>query len=508
MTRLFRTTALATLFAASPALADLSVDDAWGVWKAQFQAYGLTLEAAESRDGDALQIGDVALLVNFPDNSGSARLTFTGPRFEPLGDGTVRIAFPANVEARMSGEVKGEGSFSARIGIEGDSANAVMSGTPEAAVTNWDGQGFDVILREVSVDGSPADDVKGGFKMGPYTMRSATEISGDHVTISQKASYSAYSVDYAIGYRAGETASLVSADGYANNVEVDSVSILPRAGLDPLGLHTQLRDGLDLRARVTASDYGSTQKTELDGQPFSSQYTRAEAYDVSIAFDQRGLEYTGTTGAFEGGGMLPGMPLPIALAGKEVDFRLLLPVLKSDAMQPAALKLALGGVTMEESLWSLFDPTTQLPHDPMTIAVDLAAETSLLFDFLDIRALMIGKEPTGLPVTADRVTLNNLTVSAVGAELTGTGDFALDYTDMSTFDGMPAPDGQATFTLKGSNALIDKLIAMGLVSTDDAMGARMMMSMFAKPGEGDDVLISEIEVRKTGEVTANGQRIR
>ena len=34
---------------------------------------------------------------------------------------------------------------------------------------------------------------------------------------------------------------------------------------------------------------------------------------------------------------------------------------------------------------------------------------------------------------------------------------------------------------------IDKLVAMGFVPEDQAMGARMMMGMFAQPGDGDDV---------------------
>lgn len=40
------------------------------------------------------------------------------------------------------------------------------------------------------------------------------------------------------------------------------------------------------------------------------------------------------------------------------------------------------------------------------------------------------------------------------------------------------------------------------------MGARMMMGLFAVPGEGEDTLNSKIEVNGEGHVLANGQRIR
>jgi hypothetical protein len=40
------------------------------------------------------------------------------------------------------------------------------------------------------------------------------------------------------------------------------------------------------------------------------------------------------------------------------------------------------------------------------------------------------------------------------------------------------------------------------------MGARMMMGLFAQPGEGEDTLISTIEMKEDGSVLANGQRIK
>lgn len=72
---------------------------------------------------------------------------------------------------------------------------------------------------------------------------------------------------------------------------------------------------------------------------------------------------------------------------------------------------------------------------------------------------------------------------------------------------MPAPEGEANLKLVGANALIDKLIGMGLVSEDDAMGARMMMGMFTVPA-GDDTVTSKIEVNDEGHVLANGQRLK
>ena len=84
---------------------------------------------------------------------------------------------------------------------------------------------------------------------------------------------------------------------------------------------------------------------------------------------------------------------------------------------------------------------------------------------------------------------------------------SFDYTDWTTFDGMPAPEGKAAFTLKGMQALLDKLVAAGLLPQEQATGARMMIAMFSHAA-GEDEVTSEIEVKKTGEVTVNDQRVQ
>jgi len=49
---------------------------------------------------------------------------------------------------------------------------------------------------------------------------------------------------------------------------------------------------------------------------------------------------------------------------------------------------------------------------------------------------------------------------------------------------------------------------MGLVAEEQAMGARMMMGLFAVAGADEDTLNSKIEVNEQGQVFANGQRLR
>ena len=73
---------------------------------------------------------------------------------------------------------------------------------------------------------------------------------------------------------------------------------------------------------------------------------------------------------------------------------------------------------------------------------------------------------------------------------------------------MPKPTGSLDLTLVGGNGLIDKLVAMGLLPEEQAMGARMMMGLFAVPGDGEDSLKSKLEINEDGHVLANGQRLK
>jgi Uncharacterized protein conserved in bacteria (DUF2125) len=72
---------------------------------------------------------------------------------------------------------------------------------------------------------------------------------------------------------------------------------------------------------------------------------------------------------------------------------------------------------------------------------------------------------------------------------------------------MPRPEGVIDISINGANALMDNLVAMGLIPEDQVMMARMMIGMFATP-VGEDMLTSKIEFTPEGGILANGQQIQ
>ena len=206
--------------------------------------------------------------------------------------------------------------------------------------------------------------------------------------------------------------------------------------------------------------------------------------------------------------LLTEFPLPLSFSVNEVSTSITMPLQKSPDPQDFGIEVLLSEFTMSDMIWGLFDPAGQLPRDPATLLVDLSGQAKVLFNFLDPTQAAILEQTGAAPGELNALTLNALELDAAGAKLTGDGAFTFDNSDTVTFDGMPRPAGGVDLNLVGGNALLDKLVAMGLVPEEQAMGARMMMGLIAVPGETPDTLTSRIEVNEEGHVLANGQRIR
>jgi Uncharacterized protein conserved in bacteria (DUF2125) len=151
---------------------------------------------------------------------------------------------------------------------------------------------------------------------------------------------------------------------------------------------------------------------------------------------------------------------------------------------------------MNEEAWAMFDPNGALPRDAADLAIDVSGKTKI-----DIPAMIAADESGAPPVMPAPESLNitEIGLKVAGAALAGTGAFTFDNSM-----GFPMPLGEANVNVTGANALIDGLIATGLMSEEDAMGARMMMGMFMVPS-GDDALTSKIEAKEGMQILVNGQ---
>jgi len=170
-------------------------------------------------------------------------------------------------------------------------------------------------------------------------------------------------------------------------------------------------------------------------------------------------------------------------------------VIATEAAGDYSFLLKLTDFSLNEEAWAMFDPQAALPRDAAQIAIDISGKTKI-----DLPGLITAEE-SGMPPPVpapESLNITELGLKVAGAALAGTGAFTFD-------NSMGMPLGEANVSITGANALIDGLIKTGLLSEDDAMGARMMMGMFFVPGANADELTSKIEAKEGMQILVNGQ---
>ena len=190
-------------------------------------------------------------------------------------------------------------------------------------------------------------------------------------------------------------------------------------------------------------------------------------------------------------------PVPVKVTSGPMQFGLTAPVIATEAAGDYGFLLKLSQFSVNEEAWAMVDPQGALKHDAAEIAIDISGKAKI-----DLPAVMMAEETgTTPPVPApESLNITELGLKVAGAALAGTGAFTFDNSM-----GIPMPLGEANVTVTGANALIDGLIKTGLLSEDDAMGARMMMGMFMVPGANADELTSKIEAKEGMQILVNGQ---
>jgi hypothetical protein len=314
------------------------------------------------------------------------------------------------------------------------------------------------------------------------------------------------SLDYDFGVTDPEGKGEGSFKGALQGLTFNGTTSIPD-GTESADMAALLRNGLSASGRFDFAGGNSAISGRERRDSFAME-SASQGGSISFDMSDAGLTYDVRQNQTELNISGSDIPFPLALSMAETGFKLMVPVTKSDEEQDFGLAVFLRDFDVPEVLWGMVDPTGALPHDPATIAIDLAGKAKLAFDMFDPASMEAIDKGELAPGELNALSVNALEVSVAGAELTGTGDFTFNNDDLETYDGMPAPSGEANLKLVGANTLLDTLISMGLVSDSDAMGARMMMGLLAVPGDGEDTLTSKIELTEDGQIKANGQRIK
>ncbi len=491
---------------ALPALADVTPSDVWTLQQKVFVDSGLDIAVgSQSNTARALTLNDVTVGSTFDDDLGGS-FTFSAALdqivYSANGDGTVSVALPETIVATFSGDgPDGEGSGTFRVDLT--DRVAVVAGDPDDFTATWSIGMMRGTLGDVMADGEDLD-VNASFVMSGG---SGTNRLIDGEFVRQISNTLAQSLSFAVDATAPPSEPEDGAFKIAYDLEnlsfqFDGVAFDGNSDV-PFG--QLLSEGVTLALAGTYRGMSFSAEAQENDIPVFAMDGSATSGGVDFTMDEDGLSYGGNANGVQATIRSQDIPLPqVDLAYETAEFALQMPLIPSDQAQEFGLRLRLGDLTVNDMIWAMVDPMQQLPRDPATLEIDISGTGDLAVDLTDPDAMGPGQ----MPGQVDTLAINALELAIAGARLTGSGAFNMDNSGVGPFAPAPTPVGSVDMMLVGGNRLLDKLIAMGLLPEDQAMGFRMMLGLFARPGQGEDTLVSTIEVTAEGAVLANGQRIR
>jgi len=504
---LTRSSAIALCLPASAAFAELTSADVWADWKSYVAAVGYDVTASEATSGGTLKVTDLRMAMDLSEDGreGSVRILMPTMTFVEQGDGSVSIELPA--QSSIEVKLLPESGETADFTVVFSQTDPVMSATGDPGDLSYEYSAptASLIMAGLKVNGLPVPDDVARFDLSVTDISYAYQtVAGALRQIAQDANIASIVYDIAFTDPKGEGS--VKLGGAMQGIGITGSGELPMDS-DSQDMNALLSDGLDFAGEFTSTS-GNYELTFNGPDGSGTANSTSEGAEISFAMSTAGLAYDVLQRNVDFNLLITEFPLPLSVSAAEIGTSIMMPVQKGPDAQDFGLSVALSEFTMSDVIWGLFDPAGQLPRDPATLILDLSGQAKVLFNFLDPAQAEV-LETTGVaPGELNALTLNKLELDAAGAQLTGAGEFTFDNSDLLTFDGVPRPLGGVDLKLVGGNGLLDKLVGMGLVPEDQAMGARMMMGLFAVPGETPDTLNSRIEVNEQGHVLANGQRIR
>ncbi len=509
----------ASLFG-STAYADISTNDVWDIWKNYMSSFGYEVTANEAESGDTLTLTDIKATYSLPKEKGTAYSTISELILKENGDGTVSVICPEVMTIISHAEVKPEdkknteaqpvptegesqatsdGPNITNIGMEMQCADLEMiaSGTPENMVFDYSGPSMTVKLLEFDTPSQDADIERLELTMNGVKGQSTYDNTGDNQSRGQK--FSAETVQYSTEMAGTDGKGDVTATATINDISFEGTGNYP----EEADMSSAL--GMALMGMEGTFQYGSSRTEFKSSEPMSGEFKSSSGggnflmKDGVVSFDFTSNEPSMT--------ITEGIPFPIEITAKETSMKFMIPFAPGEESKDFGFGMSYKEIVIPDMLWGMFDPQQKLPRDPLTLAVELSGKGKLQADFSDLEEVAKVESGDKKMGELETLSLKSLTLRGVGVELTGAGDLSFDNTK-TVENGLPEPSGAINLKLDGSNALIDNLIAAGLLPEEKAMGMRMMLGMFTVAGDGEDSLNSKIEFRPGGEILANGQRIK
>ena len=495
MTWLKTTTCIVAIFAASGAMADVTAQQVWDSWKKNLSSNPdmvVTTTSEEAGDG-VLVIEGLSVNMTSPDEAFS--MTIGDVSFTEQDAGTVSVQMPDSFLI----EVQSSDADSTLMEISQSGEPIIVSGTPDALAYRISTNRYALSVLEVIQGGEPTldgdilitlNDLYGNYSVANNDLREIDYI------------FEIGSVDLLVDITEPNSTDNVVVSGKIAAVQTRADIAAPPEVADP---DMMFLDGFAFAVDTTfdaanlvfdVTDAGTTSRGSAGFGPGASAIAiNKDRFDYSVNASDVAVNITSGD-----------LPFPVDLDFAEFETGLAMPLSVTEEPEDFSFNVRLADASISDGIWAMGDPSGTLPRDPITVSLALNGKTKLFFDLAD-PAQETAREMADAPGELHALNIDTLLLSAVGARVSGSGAFTFDNDDYATFDGIPRPLGDATFEINGANALMDNLVAMGLLPADQASMGRLMMGMFART-TGDDQLRTTVEMNDQGHLIVNGQRMQ
>ncbi|WP_304801403.1 DUF2125 domain-containing protein [Pseudotabrizicola sp.] len=478
-----------------PVAAQVTPEEVWQGWQKMGATYGQAIVADQVvRSGDTLVVS--GMKISMDQDGAKIDGGIDEVRFKDLGNGTVEVTMTDTYTIDMTMPESGK-TQDINLKLTQPGVSLIAGGS--ATRTEYTYSAPSVLMdMQISEDGAVLANVASALTglAGTYTLDTKTAQS------MLDSALSIDTLDFTIV--AGDAADGANITGTLGALKMGSNgTFLGVAAME--NMSQALRDGFAADVDLSYGQGNFTIDVRDSGKESKIVASNATGH-FRANMGAEALRYgAGGTGVEM---VVTGADIPfpeVRLSYGEASFDFLMPLVASDQPTDFTFLTRIVDLAVSDDIWTMFDPTVALPRDPATLVIDTKGKVRLTADLMDEAAM--ASLDDGAPGEIHALDVTDLTLKFAGAELKGTGGVTFDNSDTITFDGVPAPTGRFDLEIKGGNGLLDKLVAMGVIPADQAMGARMMIAMFAKPGSGPDVLNSSLEFRDKG-FFANGQRLK
>ncbi|MEM9911451.1 MAG: hypothetical protein AAF922_11775, partial [Pseudomonadota bacterium] len=278
--------AVAGVFVAGTAQADLTAADVWTDWQGYLASSGYSVTASQSQSGDTLTVSDITLSLEVPGEEGPFTVEMGELSFVENNDGTVSVLVPESLPMRFSGQSPEEGEVNVVMEYTSSGFDMIASGEPDDLLYNYSADEVGFSVTGIDAGGETLDIGKMAFALGNVIGVSEMKTGDLRKSIQRLASET---LSYTIDVTDPEEGGTVFVQSEFAGLDVTATGAVPTQ-VDMTDMAVAIDAGFEADANFTFASGQSQIRIEDAEQTFTAD-TRSDGGSYDVTLGQGGLSY-------------------------------------------------------------------------------------------------------------------------------------------------------------------------------------------------------------------------